>query len=293
MPNRRAQNFARQQTRNIIFLTELKHGVGFDNPHMFEILSGVENELYHKNYGLILRQCSPDELVEHYTDILCSEYVDGAIIHASVFNKDVAKILLNISIPYIVVGMPIEQGEYCYVDTNNKVAGQIAGNYLKQCGYSRISYIGGEREDKISRHRLEGVLSALDNDMPNEYIFYGQPTSRTGSDGANYLMNLNIPPNAIICANQYLAYGCVRELEKLDIDIPNKMGIITFDDFPFSKVVSKPLTVVNLDMYELGMQAAKLVLRRIKKPELLVQSQMTAPKLIERESTINTGGIVR
>ena len=59
------------------------------------------------------------------------------------------------------------------------------------------------------------------------------------------------------------------------------MAVITFDDFPFSKIIEPQLSVVNLDMYDMGEQAAKVVLRRIRTPQYLVQSQTTLPILIE------------
>lgn len=50
-PNRRAQSFATGATKTILFLAEMQHGVGFDNPHLFEIMAGVENALSEKGYG--------------------------------------------------------------------------------------------------------------------------------------------------------------------------------------------------------------------------------------------------
>ena len=99
------------------------------------------------------------------------------------------------------------------------------------------------------------------------------------------LLALGEKPQAIICANQYLAFGCVEALKRSGIAIPRQMAVLTFDDFPVSKVIDPPLTVVNLDMYDMGKQAAKIMLRRIKNPQLLVQSYTTLPSLIEREST--------
>ena len=54
-PNRRAQSFATGATKTILFLAEMQHGVGFDNPHLFEIMAGVENALSEKGYGLIVQ----------------------------------------------------------------------------------------------------------------------------------------------------------------------------------------------------------------------------------------------
>ena len=284
-PNRRAQSFATGKTRNILFLAWMEHGVGFSNPHLFEILAGTENALSRKGYGLILRQCTPQELIERYTELLCSEYVDGAILHASVVDKAVARALMEAPLPYIVVGMPDFANQLCWIDTNNSVAGQIAASHLRKKGYERIAYIGGQKEDTISLHRLNGVLDALDTVIPAGYIRQGAPSSETGYKCTMELLELERRPQAIICANQYLAFGCVEALKHRGLSIPRQMAVITFDDFPFSKVLDPPLTVVNLDMYDMGEQAAKIVMRRIRNPQLMVQSYTTLPSLIERGST--------
>ena len=106
-----------------------------------------------------------------------------------------------------------------------------------------------------------------------------------GAAAARALLALPMQPNAVICANQYIAFGCVNELKVSGIRIPEDMAVITFDDFPFSKIIEPQLSVVNLDMFDMGEQAAKVVLRRIRTPQYLVQSQTTLPILIERQST--------
>ena len=166
------------------------------------------------------------------------------------------------------------------------MAGQIAVTHLWNCGYDRIAFIGGPQEDTISAHRLSGVLATLNENVPAGYVQCGEPTSAGGRAAVHKLLELPEPPNAIICANQYIAFGCVKALQDAGVKIPEKTAVITFDDFPFSKVLEPQLTVVNLDMYDMGEQAAKIVLRRIRKPQLVVQSQSTLPLLIERQSTM-------
>lgn len=284
-PNRRAQSFATGKTRNILFLARMEHGVGFSNPHLFEILAGAENALSHKGYGLILRQSTPQELIEHYAELLCSEYVDGAILHASVVDKAVARALMEAPLPYIVVGMPDFANQLCWIDTNNSVAGQIAATHLLAKGHDRLAFIGGPKGDAISAHRLSGFLDRLEVDPLAGYIRSGEPTREGGYTATQALLTLPEPPSGIVCANQYIAYGCVQALKDAQKSIPQDVAVLTFDDFPFSQVLDPPLTVVNLDMYDMGEQAAKIVLRRIRRPQLLVQSQTTLPSLIERAST--------
>ena len=92
-------------------------------------------------------------------------------------------------------------------------------------------------------------------------------------------------PDAIICANNYIAYGCVTALHDHHIPIPEKMAVITFDDFPFSQILKPRLTVVNIDVFGMGVQAGKYVIQKIRKNNLYLQSYITLPSIIEREST--------
>lgn len=67
--------------------------------------------------------------------------------------------------------------------------------------------------------------------------------------------------------------------------IPADIGVITFDDYPLSQMIDPPLTVVDIDVNNMGHQAASLLLTKIKKPEFHIQSFATLPSLIIRSST--------
>lgn len=144
-PNKRAQSFARRATKNILFLSELEHSVGFENPHLFEMLAGAEAALARKDYGLLIKRINSRELVNSFADIMDSEYVDGAIVHASVVSKEVAALLTDTSFPYVVIGMPDFANRLCWIDTNNNVAGQIAASHLRKRAMNALRILGGQR----------------------------------------------------------------------------------------------------------------------------------------------------
>lgn len=284
-PNRRAQSFASRATRTVLFMAQMQQGVGFANPHLFEILAGVEHSLSQKGYGLVVKQVSAQQLCENFDELMHSGYADGAIVHASAVSREAARLLARTQTPYIVIGMPDFANRLCWIDADNSVAGQIAAEHLLRCGYGRIAFIGGPREDTISAHRQKGALSVLGGRMPEGCLRSEAPTSAGGETAAHALLALPEPPDAVICANQYMAFGCVNALKAAGVKIPEEMAVITFDDFPFSRIMEPQLTVVDLDMYDMGEQAARNVLRRIRKPQLVVQSQSTLPVLIRRAST--------
>ena len=94
-------------------------------------------------------------------------------------------------------------------------------------------------------------------------------------------------PDAVICENNQIAVGAVSAIKKHGMSIPDDIGVITFDDYPLSQLVDPPLTVVDIDMDEMGQQAATILLKKIKNPTFQIQSFSTLPSLIIRSSTKN------
>lgn len=287
-PNLRARNFARQSTRQVLFLTTLGENAGFSNPHMFEIMSGLECALGNKGYLLCVKNISPDEAPEFVKEVFESKMVDGIVIHASVISRRLDELIKYKEIPHIVLGQPDFTSHFCWLDIDNKLAGEIAANYLLQCGYQSLSFIGGTEKDKISAHRLSGVLSVLkeyDVIVPRHHLQYGESDCESGFQMTQLLLQNQNLPDAIICANNYIAYGCVNALKENHIKIPEDMGVLTFDDYPFSQILEPKLTVVNIDVYDMGTQAGKLIINKMKKPNLQIQFYCTLPSITKRGST--------
>ena len=69
--------------------------------------------------------------------------------------------------------------------------------------------------------------------------------------------------------------------------IPDDVGIITFDNYPLSQLVDPPLTVIDIDVNQMGQQAADILFQKIKNPSLNIQSFTTVPEIIIRSSTKN------
>ena len=62
--------------------------------------------------------------------------------------------------------------------------------------------------------------------------------------------------------------------------------MITFDDYPFATYTKTPLTSVSINMYQLGMTAARFLIDKINEPNIEIRTYITLPRLIERESSL-------
>lgn len=288
-PNLSAQNFARQSTRNIIFLTNLERDTAFTNPHMFEIMSGLQNVLHGKNYTLGLLSVNLIDELEEIDRIIAQNSADGIVVHASVVTKEMSQRILKAGFPHIIIGCPNFESQLCWIDNNNYLSGEIAANHLLDQGYRKLAYIGGMEEDMISTRRLQGAATALSDrklKLEEEFTLHGQSTKQDGYRMMEELFRSGRLPDSVICANNHLALGVVKSITEHKKRIPQDIGVITFDDYPFSRITDPMLTVVNIDVYDVGLQAGKLILNKIKKPNLQVQTYTTLPNLIVRESTM-------
>ncbi len=290
-PNAQASNFAQKKSKNVIFLAVTEKHTAFHNPHMFEILCGAQGKIREKKYNFsFIGSPSRDAAYEEAVEIIGTRAADGLIIHGSATTPALAKLLVNTNFPHIIIGRPPFSTTTCWIDINNHVSGEMAAKYLNSCGYFQIAFIGGPITDEISRHRLKGFVSSMHLKgitVPDSFIKYGTYSKDSGFHMMEELLRSSHLPDAVICENNQIAMGAASAIRKHGMTIPDDIGVITFDDYPLSQLIDPPLTVVDIDVNEMGRQAASILVKKIKNPELHIQSFLTLPTLIIRSSTRN------
>ena len=188
----------------------------------------------------------------------------------------------------MILGVPGFASQVCWVDINHVYAGVLAAEHLHRRGCRRVAFIGGRDYDLSSTCRLEGVRRALDDmgcALSENRIWLGDSTLADGARMTRRLLAQSPAPDAIVCANNYLALGCVTAVREAGLHIPADIAVMTFDDYPFSQQTVPPLTTVNIDVRDMGAQAAELLLSVLRHPNKQVQTYITTFNLIEREST--------
>lgn len=291
-PNAQASNFARERSDNIVFLAVTEPHTAFHNPHMFEIMCGAQNKIYSKNFNFsFLGVPDKDSACEKVSVIIGRKAADGILIHGSATSRPLVELLVKTGFPHVIIGRPPFSNTACWIDINNHVSGHLATEYLTKSGYTHIAFIGGPKSDEISRHRLQGFLSSMrifGLEIPDSFIKYGTYSKQSGYDMMEELLRGSSFPDAVICEDNKIAIGAVSAIRKRGIEIPDDIGIITFDDYPLSQLIDPPLTVVDINVNKMGQQAADILIKKVRNPALNIQSFTTIPELIIRSSTRNT-----
>ena len=287
-PNASAQSFARGATRRVVLLADMYRNIAFENPHMFEIFAGVEESLRRRGYVLELRGTDKTDASGAAEEIIARREADALVAHVSVMSHALSALLTEKRFPHMVLGVPSFSSQVCWVDINHVYSGVLAASHMVKCGYRRIAFIGGRDYDLSSSNRLEGVRKGLEDasaPISENFIWLGDSTLADGVRMTDRLLAQSPRPDAVICANNYLALGCVEAIRAAGLRIPEDIGVMTFDDYPFSRQTSPWLTTVDIDVRDMGAQAADLLLSIIRHPNKQVQMYMTTSNLIERGST--------
>lgn len=285
-PNARARSFARQRSGSVLFITDLHRNLAFENPHMFEIMTGVSQCLDEKNYAMMIKCTAAKEAPRMIREMMIQEQADGVIIHAAILSKALAGMLCHLSLPHLVIGKPDFPTSICWMDVNHEQAGQKAAGYLLDKGYRHMVYLMGPKEtDKISAARRNGMLQMFEEEDLAFTTFYGDGTYESGLHLAEECLSMPEHPDILLCTNNFLAMACLQVIRHKGLRVPDDIAIMTFDNYPFAMLTRPQLTAIESDMYDMGQEAARFILRKIKMPDLQTQSYCTIPKIIEREST--------
>ena len=163
-PNARAKNFARQASSTILFLTDFYQNIAFENPHMFEIISGVTAYLDKKDYALTLKPLTKQTATRYVRDLIQQRQADAFLLHANILSSELAAMLSRVDFPYLVIGRPDFRCNVCWMDVNHEQAGQLAANYLLDRGYRRLAFVMGSLDDPLSQSRLAGIRQVMEEE---------------------------------------------------------------------------------------------------------------------------------
>lgn len=284
-----ARNLAHSKTLNIAYLDQFTRNIPFENPHMFNILLGAEHKLQSKGYRLSLVNLAGKQPIKKILETqLANKQFDGMLINSGCIDSKLENSILRYDLPTVCIGKLEFNSMLSWIDNNHRHSAAMAVDYLKKKGYNKICYVGGMLGDKISDERIQGFKQAL---LHYKLNFIDNPIIHTTSNissiyaDTDAIINSKYKPDAVICNNSLIAFAVVNCINKLGLKIPADIAVLSFDNYPYSKLIVPQPSVIQIDLYELGVQAASMLILKIKNPAQSIQTYTTLPEIIERSTT--------
>lgn len=92
-------------------------------------------------------------------------------------------------------------------------------------------------------------------------------------------------PDALACGSDMLALGAQRAAQRLGLRVPEDFGVLSFDDTAVTALAEPGITSIEVDTFELGVQAAEILINQIENPDASIRQTLLSTKIIARAST--------
>jgi LacI family transcriptional regulator len=280
-PNVFARGLASGESMAIGVLTQ-----NFGSPFYDAILQGVVQGLQDTRYFPVFADGQWQlETEQEAVQALMQRQIDGLIVLGGFLDSDqLAQYTERIPIIVVARRVPDYEENCLYID--NMKASYMATQHLIELGHRRIAHISGRTDHQDAIERKRGYIKALEDagiEPLQELIVEGNFRRQSGVLAVEMLLARGIAFSAIFAANDQMAYGTRLALYRRGIRVPEDLSLVGFDDEPAAAFMIPPLTTIRQPAVELGSEAARVILARLR-GETLTPAALKA-ELIVREST--------
>ena len=199
------------------------------------------------------------EAVERLRD----QDVEGIIVIAPQANAVKALVNMPVCLPMTAVGGGVGAGVDS-VAVDNEAGAEHATSYLLDLGHRTVHHLAGPASWLDAREREAGwrrALTARGREVV-EPLEGGDWSARTGFEAGRRIAQ-DPSVTAVFCANDHMALGLMRALQKAGRRVPDDVSVIGFDDIPESEYFGPALTTVRQEFAEVGRRALVSMIRRV------------------------------
>ena len=265
-------------------------------------LTGIASAAEEAGYALLLKelpQFDANNILPIFQAFL-SRHVDGIIWAVPEVGENrswVKRASLDLELPIVYLTME-PQENISVVAINNYLGGRMAMAHLFEQGYRQIGHISGPLDWWEARQRMAAWRDARREaglETTDEHWVEGNWSPTSGAQVVRKLLEQYPEMDAIFVANDQMALSVMQAACQLCISIPDKLGVVGFDNIAESAYFWPPLTTIQPDQQSLGMTAVEEIIKIIEsgwqeREPMEPKSIMLTPTLVVRQSSVRPKG---
>lgn len=284
-PNSVARSLRKKVTKTIAVIV-----ADIVNPYYAEIIKGAQKAASEKDFNLILFNTEEDMLQEKKCiDVILDRYIDGVILTSVYIEDETVDLLQKNNIKYVFVHRTSKTSDHHMCVTTDDIKGiMLSVQHLYDNGHKKIAHLAGLLYTEPGLQRLEGYRKALMKfglTFRSDYVIEAGFNEKGGYNSMMKLLSLNEPPTAVVAANDLIAIGAMEAIAEKGLKIPEDISVTGFDDIWVSKMINPPLTTVNFNIFDIGYNAAKMLIMKISGETLESENIIMDVELVIRGST--------
>ena len=282
-PNIYAQTLAGGQSRTLGMIVS-----NFENPFFMDILRAMDSEARRHGYEVLVATTDylPGRLVS-CLHLMMGRRVAGLAVIVSEMERSLVQELTQTKLPVVLYDVGTRAPCITNIKVNYAKGVQKAVAYLYSLGHRRMAFVGHHT-------RLEPLLDRKDSFVETMDRYKGKVEFATitdqdgpvgGQQATRALLSSGFQPTAIICVNDYMALGVLKELHDHGLSVPAQVSVIGYDNISLSEYAYPPLTTLDIPRERIGRLAFAALLPQHAEIQLEGREYLIDPELVIREST--------
>lgn len=257
-------------------------------PVFADMVRGVEDACREADLTLLLANSSEDPDRElKAIEALQARRVDGFII-ARTANSQPRAVdwpqAQNVPVVLLdrLVDFAIDQ-----VGVENQGPMRALVTHLLELGHSRIGIAAGNLAVPTLRERYAGYEAALAGfgiAVEPTHVVTGSGATEDTRNRVRELLSKPDRPTALVSASSPMTIGTLRAAVDLGVRVPADVAFATFDSLPCPDLMAPALTTADQPAREVGREAMRLLLRRLKHPKARPRTVRLTPTITHRSS---------
>lgn len=249
-----------------------------------QLLSGIISKAHEMDYDVIIlsniyntaKYHAHIEVENRIYNLIDSKKIDGIIVNSdSILNENLLlniknKLMSRTDIPVISVGTSLP--EFTSIDNDTKAdIIEITQHLVEVHGFKDIDMLTGMDFYDDSHNRVNGYKEVLESHgipFDESKVIYGNFWMDSGEELAmEYISGKRRLPEAILCANDYMAYGLCDKFQANNINVPGDVTVIGYEYVGERYYHAPVLTTYYRNRKALGMKAVAELVSMIEKIE--------------------------
>jgi len=262
------------------------------NPTIADMLAGIQSCLLEQDYNLMFYSHKSEKGKITHSQIIRSKCTDG-LIFINTRNctesdmKGTIRELKSAHIPFVMINSAQEQTGINYVGVDDLALAAMAARYLVERGHRTIGMIAGSKTSPTSAiliRSFRATLESLGVPFRERWLGYSEFERQPTHDLIRDWLSAKNRPTALFCNTDQIVPFAYEALQAAGLAIPKDIAVLGRGDVPFAPYLNPPLTTLSVPIFDVGRQAAQLLIGSLKDRDRAPQRILLATKLVERGS---------
>jgi len=259
-PNIHARNLASGQSRTLgLIISDIT------NPFFPDLVKSIQERALELGYVIVLNTNYDPERDARYVQRLLELRVRGVMILTTEMDLSVIQRLSSreIAVAFLDIGKVSPHTSNIRIDYEKGV--HEAVEHLLDLGHRQIAFISGPLRFKSAQFRRQAFLETMKSHRASLHteplILEGDFRLESGEQVVREMQKMKSRPTAVLAANDLMAVGALRELERAGLQVPKDVSLVGCDDISLAKLTDPQLTTIRIPRSEIGAAAVEAVLQ--------------------------------